>query len=542
MRNLFRLNNGVGKAVIGLLVVVLFSSCIKDRLEKFQHLNGIRWKGNYAAPIVNAELNLEDAVALVNQEWVSSFPDKTLIVHYDKKHVSKRADEIYSINNRSFVENISPTQSELNQLTANGYVAIERYFIFDLAPGAGIQCDSIWLKEGRFAAEIAVNTNHKGKVTTEITDLLSNNATVSLNHTWNSSGAINLSDDHKVAGTESLNLTQGNLGYNQFRVKVTWEITQTGSINTGEQLQLTMKTEGLKFRKLYGNLGQPNLLTVQDSLDLSLFSNKILKGNIVFEDARINIRLKNGFGKKMQYDIQNLALQSQNGLPTAVTSYPSSNMVAAASDAGILTYSMDSVYISQATGSNVAAVMKTEPHSLAYSVSAIPQLGRGFIWDESQLELLVSVELPLYVSTKDLVLEDTSDLDLGIGEEGDYLEMIKFKMNAENGIPLGVGIQCYFMDGANQLLDSLFQPFRYILRQADVDAGGTVIAPSKDQWELVVEKPKLTNILKAKRLRTRAWIPTSQFNGNPIPVRISKDQNVKLKMGVEVKLSADAEL
>jgi hypothetical protein len=156
-------------------------------------------------------------------------------------------------------------------------------------------------------------------------------------------------------------------------------------------------------------------------------------------------------------------------------------------------------------------------------------------------DLTVSVELPMLVSTKDLVLEDTSDLDLGIGKEGDYVEMIKFKVNAENGIPLGAGVQCYFMDATNKVLDSLFQPFRYILKQADVDASGNVISTSKDQWELVLERPRITNILDATRLRTRAWIPTSSVNGSPVPVRITTDQKLKFKLGAEIKLSADAE-
>ncbi|MEY4003858.1 MAG: hypothetical protein RIT07_1900, partial [Bacteroidota bacterium] len=117
-----------------------------------------------------------------------------------------------------------------------------------------------------------------------------------------------------------------------------------------------------------------------------------------------------------------------------------------------------------------------------------------------------------------------------------------FKMNAENGIPLGAGVQCYFMDATNKVLDSLIQPFRYVLKQADVDAGGNIIAPSIDQWELVIEKPRISNILKATRLRTRAWIPTSSYNGNSVPVRITTDQKLKFKLGAEIILSADAKI
>ncbi|MFN4914493.1 MAG: hypothetical protein ACK5FT_04175 [Sphingomonadales bacterium] len=514
---------------------------MKDPLRKIKDVNGVRWKGQYAAPLVNAELNLEDAVALVNPEWINSFPDKTLVVHYDKKHFSKKGEALYTIYDRNFSGNVVPTAAELSALNSSGMVTVVRNFVFDLTPGGGLQFDSIWLKEGVFTADIAAATGHQGKVTIEFPDLKKTGAPVLLSEAWSSGGSISRSSFHNVSDIESLDLSKGNQGFNQIRVKVSWEMTKSGAVGGSEQLQLNLSTQGLKFRKLYGFLGQPSLLNVQDSINLSLFSVNILKGSIVFEDARIKVHFNNGTGFQSQYQIQQLSLVDKNGSPVPVTAYNASGSIGAATDGGAETRRADSVYITKASGSNVAAVMRTEPHYLTYKVGASPGLGRGFVWDNSTLGLTVSVELPMSVSTKDLVLEDTSDLDLGIGKEGDYVEMIKFKVNAENGIPLGVGVQCFFLDAANKMLDSLFQPFRYMLKQANVDAGGNVISPYVEQWELVVDKPRLSNILKAKRLRTRAWIPTSSINGSPVPVRITTDQKLKFKLGAEIKLSADAE-
>ena len=526
---------------LSLVLVSMFSACMKDPLRNIKNISGVSWKGDYAAPLVNAELNLEDAVALVNPDWVNSFPNKTIVIHYDKKHFSKKGEELYALYDRYFNGDIVPTSSELNMLNTSGTVSVVRNLVFDMAPGAGLQFDSVWLKDGVFTYGMAINTNHQGKLTVEFPDFKSSGLPVSFLDNWSSGGSLSLSPSHKVAVIESLDLTKGNQGFNQIRVKVTWDLTKSGMVANNEHLQFNLAIQGLKFRKLYGNLGQPGLLNVQDSIDLTLFSNNILKGNIIFEDSRIKVHFNNGTGLKSQYQVQQLYLVSKNGTPVAVTSYNAAGNIAAAPDNTSETRIADSLYITKASGSNVSAVMRTEPHSLTYKVGVSPGLGRGYIWDNSSLELTVSVELPLYVSTKDRVLEDTSDLDLGIGKESDYVEMIKFKMNAENGIPLGAGVQCYFMDATHKVLDSLFQPFRYVLKQADVDASGNVISTSKDQWELVLERPRITNILKATRLRTRAWIPTSSVNGSPVPVRITTDQKLKFKLGAEIKLSADAE-
>jgi hypothetical protein len=73
---------------IAILSSIAAASCMKDPFEKIKNLNGVRWKGDYAAALINAELNLEDAVALVDNTSINAFGDKTLSVNYDQKHYS----------------------------------------------------------------------------------------------------------------------------------------------------------------------------------------------------------------------------------------------------------------------------------------------------------------------------------------------------------------------------------------------------------------------------------------------------------------------
>jgi len=542
LRNLFYLDTGAKKAFAGLMVALLFSACLKDRLGKFEHLNGIRWKGNYAAPIVNVDLNLQDAVGLVNNDLVNQLPNKAMVIHYDAMHFSMRGDEMYTIDNRLFNSVIVPTSNELNTLNNSGFVSVERNLVFDLNPGSGNQLDSIWLKAGVFGANLSVNTSHQGKVSIQLLDLNNGNNEISFTHNWTTPGFIYRSRTHNINGLESLDLSKASPGYNRFRVKIVWEITKSGIVGNNDQLEFNISTEGLKFRKLHGYLNQPNLFAVQDSIDLTIFSNEILKGNIVFEDARVKLLFDNSMGLASQYQISQLALIDKSGVPTALNGYNATGNIASAPSSASETSISDSIYLTKAGGSNVATVMKSEPYYLSYSVNATTSASKGFIWDNSQLGLTVTVELPMTVSTKDLVLEDTSKMDLGLGSEAEFVEMIKFKFYTENGLPLGVGLQAYFMDDKFNTLDSLFQPFRYLLKQANVDAAGAVISPSIEQWELVLNKPKIMNIIHAKHVRIRAWIPTSTYSGNSVPVLITADDKLKFKMGVEVKLSADAEL
>jgi len=112
----------------------------------------------------------------------------------------------------------------------------------------------------------------------------------------------------------------------------------------------------------------------------------------------------------------------------------------------------------------------------------------------------------------------------------------------ENGMPIGAGVQAYFMDSFNNVLDSLIEPFRYFVKQAVVDANGEVVAPSSENFDLFFFNKRIRNILNAKRIRYRAWIPTSTYSGTEVPVRILANQKLKLKLGVEAKLRVDEKI
>ena len=522
------------------LSVLLLLSCNKDPLSKWKKLHGAQWNGSYAAPLVNADLTLKDAVDLVSSDLLSNMPDQSPVIVYEARHFSKRGDELFALNDQSFNGLLALTTAEANTLNTSGTVNAVRDFVFNFNPGTGVSLDSILLKAGGFLLSAEINTSHQGKLVIEYPDLKVDGIPITLETTWSTGGVITRSLNHQVGSLENLSLSEGNLGFNQLRMKASLQLTKSGAVSGGDQVQLNANTQGLKFRKIYGLLGSFNLLAVKDSLDLSLFTNNILNGNIQFEDARVKLLFQNSAGFSYQYSISQLALSYNAAAPANISAYPATGSFSGAVSGPVVSTAKDSVYITQASGSNVAILMKQEPNSLLYTVSANAGLGKSYLWDESTLGLTVSVELPLFVSTKNLVLEDTTDVNLGLGKEAEYVEMIKLKMQAENGIPLGAAIQLYFMDASFQTLDSLIQPFRYVLKQADVDAGGNVIASSKDQWELVLEKPRIKNILNAKKVRIKAWIPTSNFGGNAIPVKITASQKIKIKLGAEIKLSADA--
>jgi hypothetical protein len=410
-----------------------------------------------------------------------------------------------------------------------------------------MQFDSAWLKSGNVDFNFKTMSQHIGSAKMSISDWQTNGADLIKNFNWSSPGNNSLNESHSVSLSDRTNFSGGGLGYNQLRVKLEINLTKGGTAGVGDQFSLDLNFNSLKYRKINGYFGQQPLLSVTDSLDLNLFSSGIIKGLINFRDARIKMRFGNSIGTETGYQISGLSFITQSGLNQPVTGYLPTGKNSAPVQGAKPQQTSDSVYIAKAGGSNVADLAKDEPWYLEYGVSVTANpMGmsspRNFIWDESAFDLQVSLELPFYLSTKSLVVEDTSDLDLQFDGNISFVEWLNIKVFIENGMPIGAGVQAYFMDSFNNVLDSLIEPFRYFVKQAVVDANGEVVAPSSENFDLFFFNKRIRNILNAKRIRYRAWIPTSTYSGTEVPVRILANQKLKLKLGVEAKLRVDEKI
>lgn len=513
---------------------ITLAACYREPLGKIRKINGVNWSGTYAAPLVDARLNMEDVTEFIGDlAGTGTYPDKLIYFEYKKRKFSLTAAAAYRIADMNSQGTFPLTTAEQTQLQA-GTVTITRDFWIDVTPGGTNQLDSIRLSAGDLSLKVDNDIPHDAQVRLLLPDAqpaLSG----SMNIPWTGS-----SWNQQVILTfngHTLRLDQGPAGKNQLRIRLQITYTRTGSNPvsgfSGPVCGAVLLSP--QFEWMEGNLDAWDLHAGKDSFKLGIFTNDITKGKLVFNDARFKLRWTHNLSQTLPIDLSNLRFTMQDG-STENVSGVSSGLSAQASP-NPNTYVSDSLYL-KSTNSNVAQIVQDAPRQLSWMAAMQKPAGRQRLYANASAELFVALELPFSGSVQRFTLSDTADFDLGIGQdELNYLDWVNLRLYVENGIPMAAGVQMFFLDATGQTIDSLLQPYRFILPAATVDINGNVTAPHTETYDIKLERQRIANIAKAVRSITRVEFPSAQVGGVPVPVKISSNNRVAVKLGIHSKVS-----
>ncbi|MEL7339918.1 MAG: hypothetical protein AAGM67_05470, partial [Bacteroidota bacterium] len=177
------------------------------------------------------------------------------------------------------------------------------------------------------------------------------------------------------------------------------------------------------------------------------------------------------------------------------------------------------------------------PEALVYQLSGLAHPAGdstevGFITDSSAFSVGIALEVPLEFRLAPYTFRDTFALDVSAA---DILESAGLLLLTENGFPLELGVQVYFLDGGDQTLDSLFTDLRPILSAAAVDEVGRVSSASAERQEITLDQQKLSALLEAEKIAIRANVSTT--DAGSVPVRIYEDYGLGFKLGLRSQLN-----
>jgi len=204
---------------------------------------------------------------------------------------------------------------------------------------------------------------------------------------------------------------------------------------------------GIKLDYLQGYVGEFDLSIPVDTVTFDLFSD-VIGGNLIFENPSIEITLNNGFGVPMRMSANSMTVLNENNesMPFMtdldngiLLNFPNLNEVGETKTTTLL---LDQ------TNSNLTDVISFNPKKLVYSLeaSANPEQDstfEGFVSSESLITASVEAKLPLWLRANNFVLEETVTFDFESLEE---IEQAEFKLITENGLPIELNIQAYFLD------------------------------------------------------------------------------------------------
>ena len=294
--------------------------------------------------------------------------------------------------------------------------------------------------------------------------------------------------------------------------------------------------ENLVASYIEGYLGNAIYELDRDTIEIDFFEDWT-RGDVYFEDPKLTLTVENSFGIPVRSKANLVEVHTVEGevlplesdyLDSIDIAYPSLDQVGEV---------FDTYFDFNKDNSNIETILSSNPTFVDYDMDAVPNPDsltsiRGFVTDSSYIKVQVEVELPVWGSADGFVARDTFETNF---ESYDDVDHVEFKMVTENEIGLNVGMQIYFADENNMLLDSLLPAVETVMTAAPVDNEGNATGVSEKTTFIEFGAERFDKIRTAKRLFVAASFSTVEEGSQSIKVYSEDEVRVRVGMKLGVK-------
>ncbi len=535
-----------------LVVVLIFtiSSCVKDNFE-FDKLTKTQWNPNLAVPLVYSSLTIEDLLVNKNSGGLIVVgADKFCTLVYKGNLFSLMAKDVITIPNQQPTPfSASLTAGEISAFTGAGTITLpySQTVTFDSGVN-GPKIDSVIFKTGNLDIALSSDFKYSGQIKIIIPNAKKNGVafTKTLQFTYTGTVPVLSTTSGDLAGYK-FDMTNGGTAFNEFVVNLEVTLSGTGSTPlVTDQITLTQTLSNMTFDRIFGDIGQMSLSPDVDSVDISIFKNVLGTGAFTLADPKIKFLIYNSYGVPINASLSQFEGYTPGGGSFAITGAPTLLPIQSPGFNQIGQMLLDSFSLENSTPSNIASVINNTPKYLIYQLASQTNPAGGathanFVLDTSRLKVDMEINLPLYGTAMNFVLQDTMPFNFGetMPDEVDYALIRTFN---SNGFPFDVDLQIYFVDSLYNKLDSLVVPNQIILKSGIVNTTvgdpnyGKVISPSATTLDAVLTRTRLVNLKPAKYLLIRALANTA--NGGTTNIKIYSNYKLDVKLGLQVQVKA----
>ncbi len=524
------------------VAVLLFAiqSCVKDNFD-FSKLTKTDYHPNLAVPLVYSSLSIEDLLTKKGG-FITVGSDKFCTLIYKGNLFSLEADTLISIPNNQpppFTGNLNSVQISALGYAGTVMVPFSQTISFDSGVN-GPKIDSITFKAGTIGLSISSDFNFSGQVKVIIPSAKKNGVIFSqiIPLTYSGTVPVIANTTLPLAGY-NFDMTSGGTTFNQFLVN--FEVTLTGSgpaPSTSDQITITQSLSGLKFEKIFGDIGQQSLSPNVDTLKLAIFKNLLGAATFTLADPQIKVLLSNSYGVPINASISQFDGYTSGGTTFAITGSPNPLPIHSPNFSQIGQMLIDSFALNNGN-SNISTVINNTPKYLIYKITSQTNPAGGtthsnFVLDTNRFKADMELDLPLYGTAKNFILQDTIPFKVSSAIP-DAVESALIRTYNANGFPFDADMQIYFVDSVYTKLDSLVTPNQLILKSGIVSSTtGMVTSQTVTTYDATLTKPRLANLKTSKYLLIRAVANTA--NGGNTNVKIYSNYKINFKLGLQVQV------
>ena len=490
------------------LAFAAFFSIISCKVQPFDEVITSS-NSDWAVPLIDSKKSFNDIInGFDKQAILEILPDNTLNLHYKGEFLSRSSLDIF----KNFQYLPIPLGDSVVDVpfTSAGGVKID---FADLKTG------SITWRYGQGVPIFSPTITEPLDITISIPGLTKNG--VSFQKKFKASAAY--SDSLDVKGWR-LAATKGD------SISIITDVRRANGTRIQQNGLLII--QNFQFSLVKGYLGMQVFDAPSDTIEIDFFK-KWRNGNVRFENPKMTISLDNSFGMPVRSLVRTAEVVSLDGSIVKMQSafitdgidinYPSFTEIGK---------SKRTVVVFDKTNSNLANIVSANPVAINYKIDGLtnPDLNQraiGFLTDSSAFKLQVELDLPIYGTAKSFDVFDSLALDF---TKYTNVSQAEFKVTTDNGMPVDMALQGYFVNANGAVIDSFYQNSTLVLRGAPVGADGIPTSIKSAESILKIDGDKLKKVMVATKLRTKLSVSTT--NNGSIPVKLTSKQDVRVRIGV----------
>ncbi len=496
------------------LLSLLVTSCKK--YQDFEPIEGVDYNGEMAVPLVFGSVTLQDI--LDDSDFDDDLSelvindDGSMTLVYENSQITQRVADLYdTLPNFPLV--IPETSFE---------VEVE---LFD-----DLQVDEMRLNEGTLSFLMQSPYTENVDVLITIPNLTKDGAVFNVTQTLVFDGGA-----PAEGSIDQIDMTGYTLSLADNMMQMYYQAV-TASGNNVEILPIIGQAEGWAYDYIKGSWDTDTIEISKDTLNIELYDDWVA-GDLTFADPQLSLVVNNSFGFPTTANLSELRVITTTGETLLLESddldsgislnYPS------LMEEGI---SKETTFELNSSNSNIDDILNAKPTQIVYDVSVIvnPENNgstTGFMTENSELDFAFKTELPVYGTASGFEIEEPMDMDL---EDLDNVEALEFKIIVDNGMPIEADLQLYFLDEADNKIDSMYTDFQQLIGSAEVDANGLVTGVKQTISIVNFDEARVAQIKNSQKMLIGARLSTS--NEGNTAVRILTDHELGVKVGMKIKL------
>ena len=496
------------------LLLILLSSCLKK--VDFDNINDINYQAEWAIPLLQARLELNDIVA----------DDSTFTV--DPNGGIRIIFEDDSVAGIATAELVKVPDQEPNLFTITSGVPNA---VFDLSMGtlAGAQFKNITIANGLLFWSVDNPVNNPVQIELAILNATLNNDSAKFIFQANQMGLDTGSID--ISGLD-FDLTVGDSTYNNLHYRL--KILSDGGAPNGTNYNTNLQLKDLVIEDAVGYFGKRTIPLPSSVFNTQISGFENILNGLKIENPTIGLKIVGNVGIPFELspDLDGI---NKNGAITPLT-LPNIGY-----NGPLVQGDWDTSNIIINKGnSNIVDFISNVPSNIAFAGGVtVNPLGKSgfdnFVNKDGKMYVGVKIDIPLEIRTTNLLLEQwLYDIDWGVeADQLDIIELLKLHFKVTNGFPFDANLKMVFYDKVSGLASDSIDVD--LLTSALINAQGQVIDPTITRSVIEFDQQNIKNLLTSNKIKL--LVTLNSYNNGQDVVKLYASDFIKIAIGVQTKVN-----